>query len=79
MYKVSVPGQRAAGQKQVIVVMKEEFVSLIDGNLERMGFSDRAAFIREAVAEKLGGVGKYMTTPPSRAGKGGRPPKKKAT
>lgn len=75
MYKGSVPGQRGSGQKQVIVVMKESFLSIIDGNLERMGFSDRAAFIRKAVAEKLGVTDKSLITPPSRAGKGGRPRK----
>ncbi len=69
------PGQRGSGQKQVIVVMKESFLSIIDGNLERMGFSDRAAFIRKAVAEKLGVTDKSLITPPSRAGKGGRPKK----
>lgn len=55
--------------------MKESFLSIIDGNLERMGFSDRAAFIRKAVAEKLGVTDKALITPPSRAGKGGRPKK----
>lgn len=59
--------------------MKEDFLQKIDGNLESMGFSDRAAFIRKAVAEKLKTYRIEVTasemTPPSRAGKGGRPPK----
>lgn len=59
--------------------MKEDFLSLVDGNLEQMGFSDRSAFIREAVREKLKESGveveKILTLPPNRAGKGGRKPK----
>ena len=57
--------------------MKEDFLSLLDGNLEQMGFSDRANFIREAVYEKLRAnkvdVDKILSIAPSRAGKGGRP------
>lgn len=56
--------------------MKEDFLREIDGNLESMGFGDRAQFIRTAVAEKLARYGvhvpKAAATPPSRAGKGGR-------
>lgn len=73
------PNQRATGQKQVIVVMKEDFLHRIDANLESMGFSDRSQFIRTAVAEALARTGsavpKELTVAPSRAGKGGRPKK----
>jgi Arc/MetJ-type ribon-helix-helix transcriptional regulator len=73
----AVPNQRASGQKQVIVVMKEEFLEKIDSNLEAMGFGDRAQFIRQAVREKLMRYGVSVSleeiAPPSRAGKGGRP------
>jgi len=76
-----VPGKRAAGQRQVIVVMQEAAVDEIDRHLAAMGFSDRASFIRQAIAEKLElsgyGVPKEMLVAPSRAGKGGRPKKKK--
>lgn len=57
--------------------MKEDFLQVIDSNLQSMGFGDRAAFIRTAVLEKLANEGfpqpASMTAPPSRAGKGGRP------
>lgn len=79
MYKADVPGQRADGQKQVIVVMKEDFLQAIDGNLEAMGFGDRSQFIRTAVLEKLARNGVPVVlgnaAPPSRVGKGGRPKK----
>lgn len=77
VYKVrAVPNQRAAGQKQVIVVMKRDFLQTIDENLEKMGFSDRSQFIRTAVMEALRRSGYKVSTDlsvaPSRAGKGGR-------
>lgn len=59
--------------------MSEEFVEKIDRNLTRMGFSDRASFIRQAAKEKLSKSGVAVSaeevTAPSRAGKGG--PKRK--
>lgn len=79
MYKDCVPGQRAEGQKQVIVVMKEDFLDQIDGNLEAMGYGDRSQFIRTAVLEKLATYGVHVSpgqaAPPQRTGKGGRPKK----
>jgi len=76
-----VPNKRGDGQKQVIVLMKEDFLDEIDRNLETMGFGDRAQFIRTAVMEKMETAGvsipKILATPPSRAGKGGRPKKQK--
>lgn len=79
MYIFCVPNQRAAGQKQIIVMMRSEFLRVIDDNLERMGYSDRASFIRDAVAAKLKkegiNVDMMLKTAPSRAGKGGRPKK----
>lgn len=77
VYKFAVPNQRASGQKQVIVIMQEEFLNEIDSNLAQMGFGDRAQFIRTAAMEKLQkqgiGVTCDMIAPPSRIGKGGRP------
>lgn len=71
------PNQRASGQKQVIVIMKEDFLHKVDANLEAMGFGDRAQFIRQAVREKLMRYGVAVSleeiAAPSRAGKGGRP------
>ena len=70
------PAQRAPGQKPIIVMMKEEFVASIDGNLGKLGYGDRASLIREAVIEKMIKLGiempKELSAAPSRAGKGGR-------
>ena len=70
------PAQRAPGQKPIIVMMKEEFVAEIDGNLGKLGYGDRASLIREAVIEKMIKLGievpKELSAAPSRAGKGGR-------
>ena len=70
------PAQRAPGQKPIIVMMKEEFVAEIDGNLGKLGYGDRASLIRDAVIEKMIKLGievpKEFSAAPSRAGKGGR-------
>jgi hypothetical protein len=75
------PNQRAPGQKPVIVMMKEEFIAEIDGNLGKLGYGDRASLIREAVIEKMLRVGinvpKELSLAPYRTGKGGRPVKYK--
>jgi len=65
--------QRGADQKAVIVMMSEEFVDLIDSSFPTLGFSDRSAFIREAVRVKLGAA-PALAAAPSRAGKGGPKP-----
>lgn len=79
VYNAHVPNVRASGQKQVIVIMSEEFLSDIDGSIESLGYSNRAEFIRQAVLEKLAKAGvqveKSKAAAPSRAGKGGRPKK----
>jgi Arc/MetJ-type ribon-helix-helix transcriptional regulator len=71
------PNQRALGQKLISVPMKERFIEEIDQALEKMGYSDRSSFIRDAVAEKLRSEGFELPIDlplaPSRAGKGGRP------
>ncbi len=70
------PGQRAPGQKSVLIMMRDEFLAQIDGQLTKAGYPDRSSFIRDAVYEKLRKLGyslpPSMKTPPSRAGKGGR-------
>ena len=77
------PAKRAPGQKPVIVMMKEEFIAEIDGNLGKLGYGDRASLIRAAVIEKMVRLGievpQELSMAPSRAGKGGRPPKYKRT
>jgi Arc/MetJ-type ribon-helix-helix transcriptional regulator len=60
VYNAAVPNVRASGQKQVIVIMSEEFLSDIDDNLSEMGFSSRAEFIRHAVLEKMKSMGKEV-------------------
>jgi hypothetical protein len=73
------PNQRAPGQKPIIIMMREEFIAEIDGNLGKLGYGDRASLIREAVVEKMIKMGievpKMFSTAPCRAGKGGRPAK----
>jgi Arc/MetJ-type ribon-helix-helix transcriptional regulator len=77
VYNARVPNVRASGQKQVIVIMSEDFLTDIDGSVAALGFSNRAEFIRQAVLEKLAAAGvkveKSKAAAPSRAGKGGRP------
>jgi hypothetical protein len=80
-YIEGVAGKRAEGQRQVIVWMKEELIDMIDQNLEGMGFSDRARFIRAAIVDKLESGGSDaapdLALAPMRVGKGGRPRKGK--
>ena len=52
--------QRAIGQKLISVPMKEKFIEEIDKALEKIGYSDRSSFIRDAVAEKLRAAGVYF-------------------
>lgn len=74
-------GVRSDGQKQVIVLMREEFLGKIDAAISRMGYNDRASLIRDAIYQMLEEAGEDVIpedkTAPGRAGKGGRP--KKAT
>ena len=50
----------------------------IDSSLQKVGYSDRSSFIRDAIVEKLQREGVEISyeisLAPSRAGKGGRPP-----
>jgi Arc/MetJ-type ribon-helix-helix transcriptional regulator len=73
------PPARPDGQKQILVGMKQQLLDTLDENLAAMGFSNRADFIRKAVAEKLQSYGFEVdagsTTAASRKGKGGRPKK----
>ena len=72
------PSKRAAGQRQVLIWMDEDFLGEIDQAMRNHGYSDRSKFIRDAVHEKLVSmnitVDYRLAMAPSRAGKGG--PKK---
>lgn len=74
------PNKRAKGQKGVLVVMRASFLEKIDAALSQAGYNDRSSFIRDAVYEKLTGLGYPVNleekTAPNRAGRGGRPSRK---
>ena len=59
--------------------MNEKFIAKIDASLAKIGYSDRSSMIRDAIVEKLNAAGVevsiQLSLPPSRTGKGGRPPK----
>jgi hypothetical protein len=67
------------GQKQIGLFLKVEFLEEIDGALPRLGYTDRSAFIRDAVYRELKRAGiviaPVLKEAPSRVGKGGRPAK----
>lgn len=71
------PGQRAPDQKAVLIMMRDAFIHEIDRLVPLCGYSDRSAFIRDAVYEKLESMGyklpREISTAPARTGKGGRP------
>jgi Arc/MetJ-type ribon-helix-helix transcriptional regulator len=70
-------------QKLISVPMNEKFIAKIDASLTKIGYSDRSSMIRDAIVEKLQKEGVeisvQLSLPPSRTGKGGRPPKEKST
>lgn len=73
------PQVRSDGQKQVIVLMREDFLRKIDASVSKLGYNDRASLIRDAVyqflaAAKINVVPEDKTAP-GRTGKGGRPKK----
>jgi len=43
-------------------MMKEEFIAEIDGNLEKLGYGDRASLIRDAIIEKMTKLGIKVPT-----------------
>ncbi len=72
---------RGDGQKGLILMVQEDFLAEIDTHFPKLGFSDRATFIRAAVHKYLADHGvslplEYKAAPP-RIGKakGGRPKK----
>ena len=79
IYSSLMPGQRAPGQKQVLTMFDEDFLSEIADAMRRAGYSDRSKFIRDAVYDKLIKLGircNYkVAMAPDRTGKGGRPKK----
>ena len=63
----------------MLVLMQESFLEEIDAKLAAMGYSDRSAFIRDAVYAEMARNGvtlpPALKTAPQRKGKGGRPRK----
>lgn len=61
----------------VPVPMTPEFIQELGAALRRLGYSNRADFIRDAILEKLELEGEHIpasiAAAPSRSGKGGRP------
>jgi hypothetical protein len=73
---------RPPSQKLINVPMDNEFVSVINDAVQN-NYSDRSKVIREAIAEKLEGLGikvpPALIATPSLVGKGGRAFRKKRT
>lgn len=72
------PGQRAPGQKLINVPVDDAFLKEINEALKGAGYSNRAAFVRDAIVEKLLRAGYKVTVPlskaPPRFGKEGKYP-----
>jgi hypothetical protein len=73
---------RSPGQKLIPIPVSNDFLAAVDKAMEQLGYSNRSQFIRDAIAEKLVAAGRKikpgLAQAPSRAGKGGRPPKAKS-
>jgi hypothetical protein len=71
-----VPNQRAQGQRHIPILMSEDFLLAIADGMKLTGHTERARFVRDAVYEKLLGLGMKLpiaiSKAPGRAGKGGR-------
>lgn len=67
-------------QRTISLPMNEEFISRIDSFLPKLGYSDRAKFIRQAIVDKFAAAGIVipveLSLAPMRTGKVGRPRKK---
>jgi Arc/MetJ-type ribon-helix-helix transcriptional regulator len=76
-YMHLMPNQRSKKQKGVLVMMDENFREEIDEALPKTGFSDRSAFIRNAVYRRLEELGieipAELQLAPGRKQKGGTP------
>jgi hypothetical protein len=70
---------RSPGQKLIPIPVSDAFVQELDNGLNKIGFSNRSQFIRDAILEKLERAGRSVprgySQAPGRAGKGGRPRK----
>lgn len=66
-------------QKGLIFMVDERFLAEIDAAYPKLGYGDRATFIRSAVMQEMARHGYVMPAEfkagPPRSGKGGRPPK----
>lgn len=45
--------KRSEGQKQVLIMMRQEFLEEIDKAFPLAGFNDRSSFIRDAIYKEL--------------------------
>jgi len=74
-------GEVVGTQKKVLMNFDEDFLSEVDSAFPRLGFNDRASFIRDAVFQEMKRQGVEVSpslkAAPSRAGKGGKPTHKK--
>ena len=48
---------RTSGQKLLPVAAKAEFISALDANLGKAGYSNRSQFVRDAIIEKMESAG----------------------
>lgn len=66
---------RSPGQKLIPVPVGDEFIGKVDQGLQKLGYGNRAQFIRDAIFEKLKQSGRQLhpglAQAPSRLGKGG--------
>ena len=49
--------ERSENQKLMPTPMHEDYIQIIHDNLARLGYSTRAEFVRDAIAEKLATLG----------------------
>jgi hypothetical protein len=71
---------RSAGQKLISIPVSDDFMYAVDEGLPKVGFASRSEMIRMAIIKLYEANGikidPSLAMPPSRVGKGGRPPKK---
>ena len=63
-------------QKLLPIPAKQEFIKELDAGVRATGYPNRSQFIRDAIVDKLDGMGitvsRELAQPPPRSGKGGR-------
>jgi hypothetical protein len=72
------PNQRSPSQRLLNLAVSREFLSELDDCLADLGYGNRSDFIRQAIMEKLAGLGvilpRRLAGAPARAGRTGRRP-----